>query len=134
MEELNFVMTFYFLDSRPLEEMRFLIEQILGCQLKMRETDDRIDKNTFDGQIFGISIGLSLASEWSEGYVYRLSGSTLDRLYVQGGRQVSLDSHVSRLLCVHGISNIMTPAEFGKGNRERFPEKYAELLKRAGIE
>ena len=134
MEELNFVMTFYFLDSRPLEEMQVLVEQILGCQLRIRETDDRIDKKTFDGQVFGISISLSLASQWSEGCVYRLSGSTLDRLYVQGGRQVYLDSHVSRLLCLHGISNIMTPAQFGEGNRERFPEKYAKLLKRAGLE
>ena len=134
MEELNFVMTFYFLDSRPLEEMQVLIEQILGCQLRRRETDDRIDKKTFDGQVFGISISLSLASEWLEGYVYRLSGSTLDRLCVQGGRQVFLDSHVSRLLRLHGISNIMAPSEFGKGNRDRFPEKYSQLLNRAGLE
>lgn len=121
MEELNFAIAFYFLDSRPLEEIRVLIEQILGCQLRMRETDDRIDKNTFDGQVFGISIGLSFAVEWPEGYVYWLRGGTIDHLYAQGGRQISLDSHIWRLLSIHGISNIMTCAEFGKLDQDRFP-------------
>ncbi len=134
MEELNFAIAFYFLDSRPLEEMRVLVEQILGCQLRMRETHDRIDKNTFDAQVFGISIGLSLASKCSEGYVYWLRGGTIDRFYAQGGRQISLDSHVWRLLSIHGISNIMTCTEFGKLDREKFPMEYAGLRKTAGLE
>jgi hypothetical protein len=134
MEELNFDMLLYFLDSRPLEEVRVLVEQILGCQLRMRETDDRIDEKTFDGQVFGISISLSSTIEWPEGYVYWLRGGTLDRLYATGGRQVSLDSHISRLLRMHGISTTMTAAEFAKLDQEKFPEEYARLRKRAGLE
>jgi hypothetical protein len=35
---------------------------------------------------------------------------------------------------MHGISTTMTAAEFAKLDQEKFPEEYARLRKRAGLE
>jgi hypothetical protein len=133
MEELNLAISLYFVDVRPLEEIRPLMEQILGCSLRMRETDDRIDPKTFDGQFFGITISLSFVREWTEGCVYWLRGGTLDYLYLPEGKQLLLDSYTSRLLGFHSISTVMTPAIFGEIDQECFPEDYAALFTRSGL-
>ncbi len=129
MEELNFSITVYLLDPRPPAEIKPLIDQAFGCQLALEDADVPPEEreNSFEGSIFGLYLSLELARQWPEGNVYRIAGGTKDGLFAPGGKMVSLNSHVIRLLRHCGFPGVMTREEFAKGDRERFPEVWARL-------
>ncbi|MFY0566319.1 hypothetical protein ACN28E_21120 [Archangium lansingense] len=129
MEELNFAMTVYLLDPRSPAEIKGQIEQAFGCQLAMEDADVPLEEreNSFEGSVFGLYVSLVLARQWPEGNVYRIAGVTKKGVYAREGKMVSLDSHVIRLLRHCGFPSVMTPEEFAKGDRERFPEVWATL-------
>lgn len=128
MEETNFSMLMYFLEPRSPAEVKALMEHVLGCQLAVEDADVPLEEREgcFEGEVFGLYVSLQLARQWPEGNVYRLSGSTKQGLYVPGGKKISLDSHMIRLLRHHGLQDVMTVEEFGKKDRERFPAFYAK--------
>ncbi len=130
MEALNFAITVWLLDPRSPAEIKPLIDQAFGCQLEQEVADVPLEEreNTFEGSVFGFYISLDLARrKWPEGNVYRIAGGTNLDLFAPEGKVISLDSHVIRLLHHHGFPNVMTPEEFVKGDRERFPEFWARL-------
>lgn len=128
MDELNFSFTLYVLDTRPGPEIKQVLEDALGCSFAPEQADRPASEleNCFEAQALGIYVSLQPASTWPEGFVYRISGGTAPRLFVPGGRRVSLGPHLTRLLQRAGLARVLTKEEFGKTNRERFPERYRD--------
>jgi|GEM_PF-3021433 hypothetical protein len=105
-------MTFYFADSRPLAEIRTIIEKALGCTLRVYETEEYRDEERYRGYVFGFSIFLEYAGTWRDGFVYRLAGAARTADAYPDAPKIALDHHVMELLRRYEVTTFYTIEQY----------------------
>lgn len=114
MEDVNLSFLLYFVDVKPPLEVKEHLERALRFSMRMEEADVPLDErqNSFEGDLFGMSVLLRFAYDWPEGKVYRFTGAANKHVYSITGEDLFIDAHVARLLDSAGFKDVMSREAF----------------------
>jgi hypothetical protein len=109
-EASNLSTQLYFISSFPLEEVVYLVGQALDCEFTIPDIEAYDDETAFRGNIFGINFILQFLETWSEGAIYRLTGTCDD--FEKNVEMLNINFHVAKLLKNRGLHNVMDRTKF----------------------
>jgi hypothetical protein len=114
MDDVNLSFLLYVLDPRPPSEVKKHLERTLRCTMEIEKADVPLDErvDSFEADVLGLAISFRRAHSWTEGNVYRLSGSTNKHAYSSTGTKMSIDPHIARLLEHGGFTKVMSREAF----------------------
>ena len=112
MQPFNLFLTFYFVDSRNLDEIHELVGRALTCHFAVFETDEYRDEQRYRAYVFGMRLMLEYVDSWDNLNVYRLAGSAFPAEFTDDSPKISLDHHVSNLLRRFDINTFYTIEEY----------------------
>ncbi len=114
MEDVNLSFLLWVIDRRSMDEMKGAIEKAMGIQLHQEASDRPLDErlDSFEVETLGLFVSLRRDPSWTEENLYRFAGGTKSRLFSTGAPNVSIDSHVARVLVRRGITQVMSREQF----------------------
>jgi hypothetical protein len=104
--------TLYFVDARPPDAVRELVEQALGCRFRMYESDDHRIETLFTAAVFGMRLFFEAIDTVEGKYCYRLHGASWTSDRFPNAPKIPLDYHISELLRRVGVTDFLTRDEY----------------------
>ena len=119
MEPWNTTFTLFILDSRPFEDIRTSLDEMLGGRFEqdLKYKADGVFRYT--NYVFGISISCMLEEKWPEGQVYRLGGFNDNCCVFSTDESHDMSFHVHKLLSIVPFERVMTFDEFRNDSARR---------------
>jgi hypothetical protein len=119
MDDSNLAFLLWIVDPRSPSEMREVVGDILRCSFEIQDADLPLEKkqNSFEAEVFGLDVSLSLGYAWATDNAYCLVGGSHHDHCSVTGTEVLIDSHVKRSLEHGGLKRVMSREEFGTYRR-----------------
>jgi hypothetical protein len=102
----------FFADSRPIEEMRRVVGEALGCEFRIFETDEHRFEDRYVGNVFGMRLSFEQGAVGETKNFYRLLGTSWTTHRFPEAPRVSLDHHVTELLRRVGVTEFISADEY----------------------
>ena len=122
MQSWNMNLLVFFLDPRPFEVLRPLLDEMFGGRFEQDLEYKAEGRLRWTNYVFGLNLSCILSESWKEGNVYALSGSNDNSCRFDTLDVTDMSFHARKLLSSLDLTRIMTFEEFHEESKRRDPQ------------
>lgn len=112
MSPWNMRFVLFLLDPRPFDELRPMLDELFGGRFEPDPEYKADGILRYTNYVFGVKISCLYEERWTEGTVYRFTGSNDGCCRFDTPEEVDMGFHVRLLLANVGLARIMSFDEF----------------------